>query len=515
MTKNALLNQREIDKVAKEYYERSFAAFIAAAWGEIDPEPFVNNWHIKVLADHLQDVYEVGGQRLLINICPGSGKSKIVDVLFPAWVWARDPSKRIISAAHNEELAIRDASEHRNLVKTSWYQRYWPIEFVQDSDGKSNFSNMAKGFRKAHPISAMTGSRGNIVIVDDPHSVKTSESTVIRKGTVENFFRSVMNRLNNPKKDSIIVVMQRLHEEDLSGEILSKKALKFDHLCIPLFADGEVRKPTRIGWVDHREEGENMFPERYTDEQIAIYREALGVFGFAGQYQQRPVPLDDGFFVESWFNRFEPHELPKNLHYYMTSDHAPSGRGDYNVFRMWGVDEGRNIWMVDSFRDRCTMDVAIGMTRDPETGKPMIGETGALAMIKKWNPMGWYPENDNTWSAISSMVNAAMLETDTFCRIIPLATRGSGDKVAKATSYQAMASMGRVYLPVGAVGDGALTEYLTFPHGKHDDQVDADSAMARVIAEALPAFIPVVKHKPAKDEYYVPSLPDASDACWG
>jgi len=514
VTKNALLSQRQIDNVAREFYERSFADFIAAAWEHVDPQPFVPNWHIKVLADHLQDVYEVGGQRLLINIPPGAGKSKIVGVLFPAWIWARDPSKRIISAAHNEELAVRDASEHRMLMKTEWYQRYWPVEFVQDSDGKSNFSTMAKGFRKAAPLSSLTGSRGNYVLIDDPHSVKSSESAVVRKGTVENFFKAVMNRLNDPERDNIIVVMQRLHEEDLSGAILAKD-LGFDHLCIPMFADGETRKPTRIGWVDHREEGENMFPARYTEKEVARFREALGPLSFAGQYQQRPVPANDGFFEAEWFHRFTPEQLPKNLNYYMTSDHAPSGRGDYNVFRVFGIDAARNIYLVDSFRDRCKMDQAIGLIRDPETGKPMVSERGALALIRKYKPLGWYPENDNTWTAISSMVHSAMLETDTFCRIVPMAVRGSGDKLAKASSYQAMASMGRVYLPVGPVGDAALLEYATFPAGKHDDQVDADGAIARVIAEALPAFTPVVAAKPDRDEYYIPSISDASDACWG
>lgn len=514
MTAALKVTAKELIAIDRERYERSFAAFIAAAWAEIDPEPFVPGPHIKVLADHLQDVYEVGGTKLLINICPGSAKSKIVSVMFPAWVWARDASRRIISAAHNEELAIRDAAEQRTLVKTAWFQRHWPIEMVVDQDGKSSFSNTKKGFRKAHPISAMTGSRGNIVIVDDPHSVKNSESDVIRKGVVENFFKSVMNRLNNPTKDSIIVVMQRLHEEDLSGVILSKPALGFDHLCIPLFADGEDRKPTRIGWVDTRAEGENMHPERFTPQAVATYREALGPFAFAGQYQQRPVPADDGYFDASWFHIYKPSELPKHLHYYMTSDHASSGTGDYNVFQIWGVDAAKNLWLVDSFRRKCKMDEAMGVVRDPETGRAVIALEGAFALIRKWNPHGWYPENDLAWSSIRGFVETDLRETETLVRIIPLPTKGQGDKQSKALGFQAMAAMGRVHLPEGPISADLLLEMATFPAGKHDDQVDACSAIARVMADMLPAYIPQAPVVANDDFYETSDLSSASDSCW-
>lgn len=509
------LSSRDLIAIDRERYERSFADFIAAAWEHVDPAPFMPAWHIKVLADHLQDVFEVGGQKLLINICPGSAKSKIVSVLFPAWVWARDASKRIISAAHNEELAIRDAAEHRMLIKSEWFQRYWKIEMIPDSDGKSNFSNTAKGFRKAHPISAMTGSRGNIVIVDDPHSVKTSESEVIRHGVVGNFMRSVLNRLNNPTEDSIIVVMQRLHEDDVAGAILSKPELGFDHLCIPLFADGEVRKPTRIGWVDWRIEGDNMFPERYTEKYITEQKSALGPFAFAGQYQQRPAPATDGYFLREWFDIYKPEKLPKNLHYYMTSDHAPGGRGDYNVFQIWGVDQAKNLWLVDQFRRKCKMDEAMGIVRDVETGKARIASDGALALIRKWQPQGWYPENDMTWSAIRSFVESALHETETLVRIVPLATRGSGDKMSKSTAFQAMASMGRVHLPEGDISDEILLEMSKFPTGKHDDQVDACSAIARVMADMLPAFIPQQPTQDERDFYDDSGLVSASDSCWG
>lgn len=499
----------------RELYERSFGDFIRFAWPQIDTSPFRPNWHIQVLADHLQAMVEGASEpRLLINICPGSAKSMIVNVMFPAWVWTRDNTKRIISASHKEKLAIRDSVKCRRLIQSDWYQRLWPTQLQSDQNAKAAFENLNGGAREAMPFTSMTGSRGNIVIIDDPLSVDDAKSPAYRESVKETFLEAVPSRLNNPDTDLIIVVMQRLHEEDIAGIILEKPDLGYDHLCIPLFADGEVRKPTSLGWTDHRAEGENMFPERYTEKVVRSYKSSLGPFAFAGQYQQRPVPANDGFFRAEWFHQYRPEELPKTLHHYMTSDHAPSGNGDYNVFRVWGVDDTKQLWLVDSFRAKCIMDTAMGIVRDAKTGLTTIADTGALALIRQYKPMCWFPENDNTWIAIKGFVHSAMIETQTFCRIQELPTKGSGDKMGKAVAYQAMASMGRIHLPLGKIGDEALKEYATFPAGKHDDQVDADGAIARALADAMPAFAPPSTKRDEIDLYDGFNPSSDSDMCW-
>lgn len=325
------------------------------------------------------------------------------------------------------------------------------------------------------------------------------------------------SRVNDPARDAIIVIMQRLHEEDVSGAILERnEELGYDHLCIPLFADGVDRPATSIGWVDTREEGENVFPQHYTEKFIRKAKAQLGPLQFSGQYQQSPAPAEDGFFRREWFHRYKPDDLPKRLNLYMTSDHAPSGRGDYNVFRIWGVDSQRHIWLIDSFRKKCLMDEAMGIVRDPD-GRASVAKQGALALVRKSRPLVWYAENDNTWVAIQSFVRAAMLETGVLAYIKPLPTKGSGDKEGKAQAYQAMAANSVVHLPIGTIGDDALAEYQTFPVGKHDDQVDADGAIARVIAEAPPAFIPAPiesRYRAMNDDYESSRPQSASDSCW-
>jgi len=504
---------RELHAIEREIYTRSFYEFVKEAWQYIDTKPFLDNWHVEVICDHLQAVAEGEIKRLLINVPPGTAKSTIADVLLPAWIWTHSPEKRIISASHKHALAIRDSSKTRRLIESPWYQRFWPTALRKDQNAKLAFENTKGGAREASALTSMTGSRGNIVIIDDPHARDAAQSEVKRKAAVETFLEAIPSRVNDPENDAIIVIMQRLHMDDVAGAILERPELGYTHLCIPLLADGEDRPATPLGWKDTRQPGENMFPQHFTPDFVAKTYASLGPFGWSGQYQQNPVPVTDGFFKREWFDRYRPDDAPEHMHYYMTSDHAPSGRGDYNVFRIWGVDHNRHLWLVDSFREKCLMDVAVGVTLD-SAGRQSLRATGALPLIRKWKPLVWFAEADNTWASIKSFVETAMLETDTFCHIETLPTKGSGDKVGKAQSFQSMAAMGLIHLPAGDVGDEALLEYLKFPVGRHDDQVDADGALPRVISGAHGSFVAPVSDTPVLEDAYGVTDWSSSDNCW-
>lgn len=504
----------EIAAVERHLYEGSFYDFVQTAWCEVDPAPYKDNWHVEVLCDHLQAVADGRIKRLLINVPPGSGKSLISNVLFPAWLWTHSPEKSIISTSHNQALAIRDSTRTRRLIRSPWFQALWSRKIRHDQSAKLSFANHFGGVRQASPLGSMTGNRGNVVIVDDPHSRDSAQSAVKRAAAVETFLESIPSRLNDPENDAIIVIMQRLHRDDVTGAILDRPDLGYTHLCIPLYADGVDRPATSIGWKDHRAEGVNIFPDHYTEDAVLGFRTSLGPFAFSGQYQQNPIPSTDGFFKREWFHRYKPERLPENLLFYMTSDHAPSGSGDYNVIRMWGVDHNRNLWLVDSFREKCTMDAVIGVKRDPKTGKINLLPTGAISMIRKWKPLAWYPENDVAWVTTRSFLETAMLDTDTFVYLDPLPSKGSGDKVGKAQCYQAMASAGLIHLPEGEIGDEALLEYVAFPAGRHDDQVDADGALPRVIARAQPSFLAPISETVEMPDPWKPRQWTDSDAAW-
>jgi hypothetical protein len=497
----ARLKGADIIAAGRELYSRSLKEFVKAAWSEVDPAPFVDNWHVDAICDHLEAVERGDINRLLINVPPGTAKSMIVSVLYPAWLWTRRPEAAIISTGYSFQFATRDTRKARSLIMSSWYQNHWDIKLDDDQNQKTLYLNQHHGLRECKSFTSLTGARGNLVIVDDPHSVDGGKSDLERSSTVETFLEAVPNRLNDLEKDAIIVVMQRLHENDVSGAIIERPDMGYVHLNIPMEYEGNKNK-TIIGYSDPRtRDGELLFPKKFSPASLKKLKSSLGPFAYAGQYQQQPAPATGGFFEADWFHRYKPDELPKHLNKYMTSDHAPAGRetSDFNVFRIWGIDSGGHLWLVDSFRKKCELSEAFGVTT--VNGKPTLGHVGALPMIKRHKPLSWFPEQDNTWHAVKSFAESFMLATDTFCHIQPLPMHGAGDKANKAGSYRAMASMRMVHLPVGIVGDEALTEYVKFPTGKHDDQVDADGAIGRVIADAQSAFAPPAPPTPEDCDY--------------
>lgn len=476
----------------KKALEEDFYLFVCEAWPQVDGKRLKPNWHMKAICDHLQAVHEGIINRLVINVPPGAGKSLIASVFWPAWRWCSDPKLQFIATSFSMRRTSNDNRRMRKLVESQWYQKRWPTTFAADQNEKLFFENSKGGFRRGEPFTQMTGARGNCVIIDDPHSVDGAKSVAERTSTVETFLDAIPNRLNDLDEDSIVVIMQRLHEEDVTGAIIDRPDLGYEHLVIPMEFEDE-REPTCLGWVDPRTRpGELMHPTHFSASAVAKLKASYTPTTYAGQYQQRPAPREAGEIDVRWFDhtRYDIGTHPKGCNYYMTSDHAPSGNADYNVFRIWGIDHNRHFWLVDSFRKRCKMQEALGIERDGE-GKLKVLPTGALRLIQKWKPLAFFPEDDNNWKAVGDMFQQALRETGIYIRIEPQPTSGLGDKVVKAQSFCALASLGQVHLPRGPVGEDALREYALFPAGKNDDQVDADSMIGRVQTKLRPGYLPM------------------------
>ena len=204
--------------IEREFCARKLANFIQRAWPVVEPSTrYVHGWHIDAIAEHLEAVTAGEINRLLINVPPGTMKSLAVGVLWPAWEWGprAQPQLRYVGAAHAQDLAVRDNMRMRRLVKSEWYQRLWPLGLAADQDAKLKFENAATGYRAAVAATAMTGHRGDRVLYDDPHSVEGALSDVQRTTVLRVFSETVTTRLNSPERSAIVVVMQRLHEQDL------------------------------------------------------------------------------------------------------------------------------------------------------------------------------------------------------------------------------------------------------------------------------------------------------------
>ena len=188
----------------KRRAEKSLAAFIKQAWEVLEPSnPYVHGWHIDAIAMHLNAVTDGDITRLLVNIPPGHMKSLLVSVLWPAWLWGprNQPHLRFLCVSHSQNLAIRDSTKMRRLITSDWYQENWGdrVKLTGDQNAKTKFENDRLGFREAVAAGSITGSRGDIVIIDDPHSVESAASDQMRASTIEWFLEAVPTRLNNPE----------------------------------------------------------------------------------------------------------------------------------------------------------------------------------------------------------------------------------------------------------------------------------------------------------------------------
>ena len=240
--------------------------------------------------------------KLLINVPPGSMKSLLTGVIWPAWEWGPKARQelRYLGTAHSQNLAVRDNTKSRRLISSAWYQERWHVVLTSDQNQKTKFENDKTGFREAMAFTSMTGSRGDRVILDDPISADSANSEKELENAKITFTESLPTRVNN-EDSAIVVIMQRLHSRDTSGVILSRE-LPYEHLLIPMRYEEGNSKTTSIGWTDPRtKDGEIMFPERFPEKAVKELETTLGSYAAAGQLQQRPVPRGGGMFKRSWF----------------------------------------------------------------------------------------------------------------------------------------------------------------------------------------------------------------------
>src|SRR5574343_684829 len=218
------LNRADLLAVEREYCRRSLANFAKRAWHVLEPSAELKwGWALDAICQHLEAVTDGRIKRLLMNVPPGCMKSLLTGVIWPAWEWAPrgKPEMRYVGTAHEETLAIRDSRKCRALIKSEWYQKLWPLELSRDLDGKREFGNVHKGSRQARAFTSMTGVRGDRVILDDPISADAANSEAKLKAAEIAFLETLPTRVNS-EASAIVVIMQRLHERDVSGIILDK-----------------------------------------------------------------------------------------------------------------------------------------------------------------------------------------------------------------------------------------------------------------------------------------------------
>lgn len=466
--------------------------------------------HHRLLLLKLEEISTTPHGRLMVLMPPGSAKSTYASVVFPSKFLGEKPDRKLILASYGDDLARKQGRRTRQIARSARYKAIWNTTISQDSSAVNEWSlTNGSEYMACGILSGVTGNRAHGIVIDDPiKGRKEADSETIRNSVWNAYEDDLKTRLI--PGGWIVLVLTRWHEDDPagrilpdgwageSGKILCKDGNVWDVLCLQ--ARCEVSSDP-LG----RKQGEYLWPEWFDRKHWSQFETNRRTWTCL--YQQLPTAAEGTFFKREWFRRYRPEQLPKDLHVYITSDHAPGGEADsdYSCVRVWGLDGKGELYLLDGFRHQATMDL---------TAERLIGnkDEKKVGLITKYKPLCWFPEDDNNWKSIAGFVKKEMRKQGVYCRIEPISPHGA-DKPTKAQPFQGMASMGAVWLPVGAEGDDVLDQYTKFPGGKNDDEVDAAAIMGRALGEAHPAVTPPKdSDKPKPDPYG--SIDDEDEDTW-
>jgi predicted phage terminase large subunit-like protein len=481
--------KKALDKAA---CEQSLAEFVKRAWRHIEPgQVYFHSWHIGFICEHLEaigreevvdgDVYN----RLLINVPPGMMKSMLVSVFFPAWLWGpkNKPHMRFICASHNVDLAMRDNLRMRRLVQSEWYAEHWGdrVEITSDQNEKKRFENRATGWRAAVAAGGMTGHRADIVIIDDPHSVEGADSDAEREGVNTWFQETVPTRLNRPDTSAIIVVMQRIHEHDVSGVILDGN-LGYDHICLPMRFDPDRACSTKLGYEDPREaRDELLFEDRFPLSVVERDERIMGPYAAAGQFQQSPIPRGGGVIKDSDWILWDKLEYPPLDFIIASIDTAYTEKtsNDYSALTVWGVFSGDHDKRATRMTDRYGKPFEMPKSGGPEGMSKVVlmyafAERLELhALVKRVAESCKAMKVDRLLiEGKASGISVAQEMRRLYAHepwAVHLINPGAQDKLARLYSVQHLFAEGMIYAPDKTWAEQVIRQVASFPKGKHDD----------------------------------------------
>lgn len=478
-TLEQIVDSITIEDVRAELARRSLRAFVEQAWPIVESSTFVPNWHLDVVCQQLEAVTRGEIRRLLINVPPGTAKSLIVSVFWPAWEWATDPTKRYLTASYGQDLATRDAVKMRVLVESAWFQQFWPVSFRFDQNQKTRFENTDGGWRIATSVGGRgTGEHPDRIVIDDPHNAKEAESDVERQAAVDWFTQTVSTR-GVTRGAAIVIVMQRLHELDLSGHVLSgQTAEEWTHLCLPMRAESaSALVPTKATrpQVDTRQPGELLWPSLFTEAKVSSLERALGSYATAGQLQQRPAPAEGGILKLKWLRYYEEGSTPAIDRVIISVDPALKDKQqhDFWAIQAWGF-RAPNRYALRRVHTRMGLSEAIQHIVDMHRwAVETYPDAGILVLIEN----------------AAAGPDAIRLLRRRISGVVPWTAKG--DKVQRAMAASPVLEGGNVFVPgvedmTGGKPDSALTpgwvqemvtEWASFPNGAHDDDVDAFTQM--------------------------------------
>lgn len=412
--------------------------------------------HHQRIADRLEAVERGEVDRLMIFMPPRHGKSELASKRFPAWCLGRNPRRQIIAASYNSDLADDFGRNVRNIVAEPEFGQVFPsVSLATDSKAANRMNTNHGGAYVAAGVgTAVTGRGAHIALIDDPFKDRAEADSERRRELVWDWYRSTLFTRLMPG-GSIVLIQTRWHEDDLAGRLLESEGR---------IEDGGQWEVLELPALDV--DGKALWPEWYDETALARIKATVGPREWSALYQQKPQPDEGTFFRREWFKEWD--RLP-SVRYYGSSDYAVTdGGGDYTVHTVWGIAADGDVYRVAQWRGQTAADEWIERKLD---------------LIAKWKPLCWFGEGGVIQKAIEPMLKRRMRERSVHCRLEWISS--VNDKPTRARSFQAMAASGRVHFERGA----DLSEFLVFPAGKNDDEVDTASLIGRVIDQAHPAIV--------------------------
>ena len=434
---------------------QDFSAFAEKCFGTLNSgREFQGNWHLDAMAHQLEQCRGGVNTRLIITVPPRHLKSQMASVAFPAFVLGHDPTQRIICLSYSQDLSLKHARDFRNLVNEPWYQRTFG-QMRAERDTEAEFITTKNGFRFATSISGtLTGRGADILIVDDPLKPEDAMSRTLRE-QVNNFFGTTLySRLDDKKNGVIIVVMQRLHNDDLVGHLLTDPDWR--RLNLPAIAVKDEDIALGNGRFHTRRAGDALHPSREPHAVLEGIKRKLGSFAFQSQYQQAPVPEAGNLIKREWLKSFDrpPIQQPGDV-IVQSWDTAMKGaeHNDYSVCTTWLV-RNENYYLLDLVRQHCDFPTLVRL---------------AVDLRNKHKPDAILLEDHGSGTALIQDLRRSH-------RIPTISIRPEGDKLTRLSVVSPMFEAGQVFLPRDAswLAD-FIDELFTFPQVRFDDQVDSVS----------------------------------------
>jgi len=453
--------KNKLTMVQAELARRDLAIFIKGAWKVVEPgTAYLHNWHIDYIAEYLLAITTGEIKRAIFNIAPRHMKSRLITTMWPVWEWIEEPHLRYLFSSYALELSRDHSRERRTIIESDWYQDRWGERFklTDDQNQVTNFANNKGGRMQSRGTGgAGTGKGGNRVIIDDPHNTKQAESQPQREAAITDFRQNLSTRLDNPKEDAIVLVMQRLNDDDLTGYILSEIG-GYEHIKIPSVAKKRtVITYPRSGKEIVREKDDLLWEERMGQKEIAAAKKTLGTYGFEAQHEQDPTIKGGNRIKMKWFPRYRmAPAAPQRCIQSWDTGNKPKDTAAPSVCETF-IYDGEKWLLVDVWRD--------------QVGYPDLKQA-VYNLNAKWNPQAVLIEDKA--SGISLLQDTPGVPT--------IAIEPEADKFTRMETQSPFVEAGMIALPYEAPWLPEFELEITrYPNPATWDQIDTLSQFLKYI----------------------------------